>query len=98
MQLISIQISRVFAAWLVVFHHYMQRFYNFKATSFLGLIFVAKGEFGVDIFFVISGFIMFYTLSIKHYSSLTFFLLKSLFFIPHNNPTGIGIYPLLPVG
>ena len=56
---ISIQISRAIAAWMVVFHHFMQILFDFKSDSFLGNFFVNYGTFGVDIFFVISGFVMF---------------------------------------
>lgn len=132
----SLQILRALAAWMVVYHHYMQSFYNFNHESTLGYLFSKYGNFGVDIFFVLSGFVMylsarsskangweffinrafrvipaywFYTLlliafialfptelSYTDYTIKT--LLASLFFIPHENPAGLGIFPLLTVG
>jgi len=49
------------AAWLVVYHHYMQMFYEFKSDSLIGKIFSHRGGFGVDVFFVLSGFFMYLT-------------------------------------
>ncbi len=57
--LISLQALRALAAWLVVFHHVMQIFFDFKAESALGRFFVERGAIGVDIFFVISGFVIY---------------------------------------
>lgn len=133
----SLQILRAVAAWLVVYHHYMQRLYDFHYSTEVGHFFSAVGPFGVDIFFVISGFIMFYTLKNRDYTPREFVLRRvfrivpvywfmtfalvavvpfvasngpphfdwdisslalSLLFIPHQNPSGIGIFPLLTVG
>ncbi|WP_163032862.1 acyltransferase family protein, partial [Pseudomonas viridiflava] len=57
--LISVQALRAFAAWVVVCHHFMQIFYDFKASGPIGEFFVSKGAVGVDIFFVISGLVIF---------------------------------------
>lgn len=57
--LISVQALRAFAAWVVVCHHFMQIFFDFKASGPVGEFFVAKGAVGVDIFFVISGLVIF---------------------------------------
>jgi len=134
----SIQMLRAVSAWLVVFHHYMQVFYNFNYDSIIGHFFSTVGHFGVDIFFVISGFVIFLTIEHKHYPAHIFFLnrilrvvppywvatiilvpivsifhssvtelyfkpntaslIKSLLFIPHQNPAGFGLYPFLTVG
>ena len=32
----SLQILRAIAAWMVVFHHYMQLFYDFESSSLMG--------------------------------------------------------------
>lgn len=134
--LTSIQISRAVAAWLVVFSHYMQLFPTSHLVKEGWDKYGWLGYFGVDLFFVISGFIMFYSLANRMYSAKEFFvrrlirivpaywfvtflmallvlpyaaefsytdwnwnsLLASLFFIVHDNPSGIGYYPLLTVG
>lgn len=57
--LISVQALRAFAAWVVVCHHFMQIFFDFKASGPVGEFFVSKGAVGVDIFFVISGLVIF---------------------------------------
>lgn len=44
---------------MVVWHHYMQAFHLFDASSAIGAFFVHHGGFGVDLFFVLSGFVMF---------------------------------------
>ncbi len=55
--LLNIQILRCFAAMAVVFHHVSERF----STDFHGPFWGFTGMAGVDVFFVISGFIMFHT-------------------------------------
>ncbi len=55
----SIQILRAFAAWLVVYHHFMQTFFGLKSETPVGAFFAAHGVLGVDIFFVLSGFVMY---------------------------------------
>ncbi|GFM50438.1 acyltransferase family protein [Pseudomonas capsici] len=57
--LISVQALRAFAAWVVVCHHFMQIFFDFKASGPVGEFFVSKGAVGVDIFFVISGLVIY---------------------------------------
>ncbi|ANF59182.1 acyltransferase family protein [Halotalea alkalilenta] len=134
--LVSIQALRAFAAWLVVFHHFMQVFFNFKAESLTGQLLSTRGQVGVDIFFVISGFVIYLASAGKSIHSPRFMLerliriapaywiftlitasiiyfdarmmpnygldpvalLKSLLFIPTQNPAGFGFYPILPVG
>lgn len=132
----SLQILRAIAAWMVVFHHYMQLFYDFESSSLIGHFFSQYGAFGVDIFFALSGFVMymstasksvtsgeffvnrvfriipaywFYTLSLiaflflfpKEFSFTSYntsSLLASFLFYPSENPSGIGVFPLLTVG
>lgn len=132
----SIQTLRAFAAWIVVGHHYMQLFYNFKHVGVLPDLFKNFGAIGVDLFFVISGFVIYGSIITKPktpqifainrlariapaywaFTALTavaviympgsvpltsfepLFFIKSLLFIPAQNPSGIGLYPLMTVG
>lgn len=84
MKINSIQILRGGAAWMVVLHHFMQLFYNFTPTNFLGNFFSFHGGFGVDIFFVISGFIMAYILSTNNsITSKNFFINRIIRIVPN---------------
>ncbi|QXH37413.1 acyltransferase family protein [Pseudomonas muyukensis] len=132
----SIQILRALAAWIVVLHHYMQITYNFTLTDPLSVGLHRYGAIGVDLFFVISGFVIYLSATRQSVTPLEFathriarivpaywlfsaftaalliywpgmvaltsfepgFLLKSLFFIPALNPSGIGYFPLMTVG
>ena len=133
--IVSVQIFRGIAAWLVVFHHYIQM-YGRDHSEGLPWFIGSKGGFGVDLFFVISGLIMYVTLSRKSYNAYAFFvhrairivpaywfytivlmilsfyfvdefsatkwniksIIMSLFFFPHENPSGLGVFPFLTVG
>jgi exopolysaccharide production protein ExoZ len=66
MKVLSIQVLRAAAAWMIVFHHYMQLGHNDKHSTIVGYFFINYGSFGIDIFFVVSGFVMFYTISQKN--------------------------------
>jgi len=57
--LISVQALRALAAWAVVCHHFMQIFFDFQARGPVGQFFIDKGAVGVDVFFVISGLVIF---------------------------------------
>jgi peptidoglycan/LPS O-acetylase OafA/YrhL len=57
--LISVQALRALAAWVVVCHHFMQIFFDFHASGPIGQFFVSRGAVGVDIFFVISGLVIY---------------------------------------
>lgn len=72
----SLQILRGFAAWIVVFHHFVYIFYKLEGiqTSFFTEILWIYGSFGVDVFFVLSGFIMFISIYNKNQSSKSFIL------------------------
>ena len=78
----SLQLSRAIAAWLVVYHHYMQGFHNFQWSTPAGHFFTTVGKFGVDIFFVISGFIMYYTLARGNYTASEFVRRRLLRIVP----------------
>jgi len=63
-QILSLQILRGVAAWLVVYHHYSQAFFSWDMSNSIfgeniGYFLRYYGKLGVDIFFVISGFIIF---------------------------------------
>jgi peptidoglycan/LPS O-acetylase OafA/YrhL len=73
----SLQILRAIAAWMVVYHHYMQLYYDFKYETIFGEFFSKYGNFGVDIFFVLSGFLMYQ--SINEQTNPKSFLIKRIF-------------------
>lgn len=56
--LVSLQYIRAVAAWLAVFHYYMQIVHNFESSSSVGRFFACHGSFGVELFFVLSGVVM----------------------------------------
>lgn len=132
----SLQILRAFAAWLVVYHHYMQLFYNFESKTLIGSVMSTRGSFGVDLFFILSGLVMYLVSKNTGITATSFFvkritrvapaywfytsilivllfifpkefgftsfngesLISSYFLVPSQNPSGIGIFPLLTVG
>jgi len=57
----SLQVLRAIAAWMVVGHHYMQMYFNYTYENIVSQIFVQRGAFGIDLFFVLSGFVMYLT-------------------------------------
>lgn len=75
--LISIQILRAVAAWLVVYHHEHAIFsiLHFKHDLQMGYL-------GVDIFFVISGFIMFYSLTNRECGAKIFLVKRLIRVVP----------------
>jgi exopolysaccharide production protein ExoZ len=83
MKVQSIQILRGGAAWMIVIHHFMQQFYNFQPTNVVGDFFSHYGQFGVDIFFVISGFIMAYILSTSEKNSKEFLFNRIIRIVPN---------------
>jgi exopolysaccharide production protein ExoZ len=133
---LALQILRGLSAWAVVFHHYMQLYFGFKSTTFVGAFFSHYGSMGIDVFFILSGFVMylaavrtekgparfminrlfrvaplywFYTmlavagifalpLAFSYTSFSMETLLASLMFLPSQNLSGIGMFPVLTVG
>jgi peptidoglycan/LPS O-acetylase OafA/YrhL len=132
----SIQTLRALAAWLVVGHHYMQLAHNFQLSDPISISLQRYGAIGVDLFFIISGFVIYISATGKIITPFEFathrlariapaywlftlitvatlillpnaipltefepaFALKSLLFAPAQNPSGIGLYPLITVG
>lgn len=80
----SIQALRALAAWLVVAHHFMQLIpgANTAYGDGVGWFFASRGNFGVDIFFVISGFIMMASTSRGVIKPATFFLRRIFRIVP----------------
>lgn len=76
MMLISVQFLRALAAWLVVGHHFMQLFFNFEVHNALEYLFVEKGGAGVDVFFVISGLVIFLATADKALTPWRFMLMR----------------------
>ncbi|KAF1051302.1 MAG: hypothetical protein GAK43_02465 [Stenotrophomonas maltophilia] len=70
--LVSLQALRALAAWLVVFHHFMQVFFDFRADSLGGHLLSTRGQVGVDIFFVLSGFVIHLSSAGRRIPTLTF--------------------------
>lgn len=58
----SIQALRCFAAWMVFLHHFVQYFLAAHLDAWAHAS-AERGILGVDIFFVVSGFIMFYVVT-----------------------------------
>lgn len=71
-KLLSLQILRAVAAWLVVLHHYHQFFHNMDDSPGLWHFAGAVGTYAVFVFFVISGFIMQRSLAQRPVSALSF--------------------------
>lgn len=78
----SLQVLRAVAAWMVVYHHYVQIFYNLKVDGPVGKLFAGYGSLGVDLFFVISGFIMVVSTHGKRSSFLGFMRRRLLRIVP----------------
>ena len=70
--LYSIQILRAIAAWIVVAHHYVQIVHGFsQATPTLAFL-SNYGAIGVDIFFIISGFVIYLATKNNTTTAMTF--------------------------
>ena len=68
---VNIQVLRAVAAYMVVFHHLIDSWNNYVGTEFAP-IYLNVGAAGVDIFFVISGFVMIEATTGKAVSPITF--------------------------
>ncbi|MCV9920382.1 acyltransferase [Pseudomonas sp. BT-42-2] len=80
--LYSLQALRAFAAWVVVCHHFMQIFFDFHATGPVGQLLSDRGAVGVDIFFVISGLVIYLSTRDKDIVPSQFLLNRALRIIP----------------
>ncbi|MBA5960827.1 acyltransferase family protein [Pseudomonas lactis] len=74
--LISVQALRALAAWMVVGHHFMQLFFDFEAHNALEYLLADKGGIGVDVFFVISGLVIFLASADKALTPWRFMLMR----------------------
>lgn len=80
--LYSLQALRAFAAWVVVCHHFMQIFFDFQASGPIGQLFTDRGAAGVDIFFVISGLVIYLSTCDKAIEPRQFLLNRALRIVP----------------
>lgn len=80
--LYSLQALRAFAAWVVVCHHFMQIFFDFHATGPVGQLLTDRGAVGVDIFFVISGLVIYLSTRDKPIEPSQFLLNRVLRIVP----------------
>ncbi|WP_438764555.1 acyltransferase family protein [Kushneria sp. TE3] len=80
--LISVQALRALAAWLVVFHHVMQVFFGFDTDNPAGHLLSTRGQMGVDIFFVISGFVIYITTADRSMKTLRFLWQRAARIVP----------------
>lgn len=80
--LISVQYLRGLAAWMVVFHHYMQILFDFESTLFIAKMFSWYGGMGVEIFFVVSGIVMHRTATGRGYTASEFYRNRLIRIVP----------------
>lgn len=80
--LISLQALRALAAWIVVCHHFMQIFFDFHASGPIGQFFTDRGAVGVDIFFVISGLVIYLSTQDKQMPAGRFLLNRIIRIVP----------------
>ncbi len=71
-KVVSLQWLRALAAWMVVFHHYIQVYRDFEPENKIEAFFTYHGSLGVDIFFVLSGLVMAMSISRGHVSAARF--------------------------
>lgn len=91
--LMSLQALRALAAWLVVFHHFMQIFFDLRSDGPVGNFFSDKGAVGVDLFFVISGTVIYLSTQGKDIGPGRFLLNRLLRIVP-----AYWLYSLLAAG
>ncbi|MCK0769654.1 acyltransferase family protein [Chromohalobacter canadensis] len=80
--LISVQALRAFAAWVVVFHHFVQVFFDFDTNNTFEHLLATRGQMGVDIFFIISGFVIYAATARRAPSSGEFLLQRAARIVP----------------
>ncbi|MEE1865915.1 MULTISPECIES: acyltransferase family protein [Pseudomonas] len=80
--LFSLQALRALAAWVVVCHHFMQIFFDFHASGPIGRFLVERGAVGVDVFFVISGLVIYLSTCDKVIEPKRFLLNRALRIVP----------------
>lgn len=78
----SIQILRAVAVWFVVFHHIKQIIFSDAIGISLINEIAHKGAAGVDLFFVISGFIIYQSIYSKEISAAQFAINRAIRIIP----------------
>lgn len=76
-RLVAIQALRGIAALMVVFHHVIHQF-----PDFLSQLPTEAGQAGVDLFFVISGFVMVYVTHKREQSARQFLMMRAIRIIP----------------
>jgi len=76
-RLVAIQILRGIAALMVVFHHALH-----QSEGFLSLWPTEAGQAGVDLFFVISGFVMVYVTREREQSARQFIVMRAIRIVP----------------
>ncbi len=81
-KLLGLQILRGIAAWIVVFHHMDQSLYEHQGKTAIWDFFRHYGAFGVDIFFVLSGYIMFFSVKKKGKDGFSFFVDRVFRIVP----------------
>lgn len=79
--LYSIQTLRAIAAWIVVAHHYVQAHGFSQKTPYLAFL-SNYGAIGVDIFFIISGFVVYNSAQKNTVSPLNFAIHRAARIIP----------------
>ncbi|KJK16623.1 acyltransferase [Pseudomonas sp. 2(2015)] len=80
--LYSLQALRALAAWVVVCHHFMQIFFDFHASGPIGQFLTDRGAVGVDVFFVISGLVIYLSTRDKAMPARRFLLNRALRIVP----------------
>lgn len=80
--LYSLQALRALAAWVVVCHHFMQIFFDFHAKGPVGRFLSDRGAVGVDVFFVISGLVIYLSTRDKPMAPQRFLLNRVLRIVP----------------
>lgn len=80
--LYSLQALRALAAWVVVCHHFMQIFFDFHASGPIGQFLASRGAVGVDVFFVISGMVIYLSTRDKPLAPQRFLLNRVLRIVP----------------